>query len=399
MRLANLAQLAFVAMLLAFAAPSTAVAESCECPKLACDKECEIEQSVTFYSEKCEGGAKVRSCARPTCLKMDPYPAMCLKKDAMMNQPKQERVPASVVKKEEAPKPKKKVGVIEGLVGSSWRMENGQQKASLNLGDIVNETETVKTGDSSRLEIRFDDGNLITLSENSMVKLSEVVISDDETKRNALLHLLKGKIRSKVIKKYKGAKKQFRVSTKSAVAGVRGTEFVVELTDDMAKDERVTRVSTFEGAVELQGEGRAKKALIGRGETAAFVERGFSSRMSGEDFLQKAYMTSVRKLSDSEKSRLNKETLLTGRSMAARNVASKTMSGVCQNPKAEFNQCRWKCKNNPRGEKTCRTDLPNVNCERSVCKADGTWEDVTRLPASYGHYCEPQKVVVGPCDY
>ena len=398
MRFANLFQLGFLALLLSFAVPSHAADDSCKCPKLACDLECEVEQSITFYSEKCEG-AKVRSCARPTCVKLDPYPAMCLKKNAQLNQPQSDRVPASVVQKEEKPKPKKKVGVVEGIVGKSWRMHDGKEKASLNLGDIVNETETVKTGSSSRLEIRFDDGNLITLSENSEVKLSEIVVSEDENKRNALLHLLKGKIRSKVIKKYKGAKKQFRVSTKSAVAGVRGTEFVVELTDDEVKDERVTRVSTFEGAVELQGEGRAKKALIGRGETAAFVERGFSSRMDGEDFLQKAYMTSVRKLSDSEKSRLNKDTLLTGRSMASRNVASESMSGTCQSPKAEFHQCKWKCENNPRGEKTCRTDLPNVNCVRSVCKADGTWEDVTRLPASYGHYCKPHKVVVDNCDY
>lgn len=393
-------RLSFMTLALMLSAPLYAAGDSCECPKLSCDKECEVEQSVTFYSEKCESGAKVRSCARPTCLKLDPYPAMCLKKEASNNSSLPDsRQPASLETNEQPAVVKKKVGIVEGLVGQSWRIEAGELKAPLALGSIVNETETVKTGSSSRLEIRFDDGNLITLSENSEVKLSELVISDDENKRNALLHLLKGKIRSKVIKKYKGANKQFRISTKSAVAGVRGTEFVVELEDNQSSDERTTRVSTFEGAVELRGEGRAQKALIGKGETAAFVERGFSSRMDGEDFLQKAYMTSVRKLSDSEKSRLNKDTLISSSKSASRNIASENLSGVCQSPKAEFNQCRWKCDKNPKGESTCRTDIPEVNCVRSVCKADGTWEDATRLPASYGHYCEPEKVVVGPCDY
>lgn len=372
---------------------------SCECPKLSCDKECEVEQSVTFYSEKCAAGTKVRSCARPTCLKMDPYPAMCLKKEAMAKQPEGARKPASVAVEEPPAKPKKRVGVVEGIVGQSWRMDDEKAKAPLSLGDLVNESETVRTASQSRLEIRFDDGNLVTLSENSLVKLSEVTISEDDQKRSALLHLMKGKLRSKVIKKYKGANNRFQVSTKGAVAGVRGTEFVVEIDEDERRDERTTKVSTLEGAVELRGEGRAKKALIGRGETASFVEKGFSSRMEGEDFLQKAYLTSVRKMSDSEKSRLNRTTLLTGKSMASRGVASQQLAGTCEKPKADYNQCMWKCEGNPRGEKTCRTDLPTVNCVRQVCKADGKWESTPRLPASYGHSCDPQKVTVGACDF
>ena len=370
------------------------VTDPCACPQLSCDKECELEENVTFYSEKCDSGKKVRSCARPTCIKKDPYPAMCLKKNSQAaSNKKPNRKLATSEPKPKVPV-KKKVGIIEGLVGSSWKLKE-QNKVKLKLGDIVNETETVLTDKKSSLEIRFDDGNLITLSENSKVKLSEVVFSDDDTQRSALLHLLKGKIRSKVTKKYKGASKKFRISTKSAVAGVRGTDFVVELIDNKTRDERITRVSTLEGAVELGGESRFEKALIGRGETADYVEKDYSNHSESDDFLRKAYLTSVRKMSAKEQRSLDKGTRLSAR----RGLASQKLNSLCQKPRADFNQCSWKCVNNPSGEKTCRTDIPNVNCVRSVCKADGSWQDMTRMPASYGHYCLPDKVVVDSCDY
>ena len=62
------------------------VAESCDCPKLECDP-CHQQKGVSFYSEKCGGGDRVRSCAKPTCIALEPQPANC----------------ANLAKKEEAP--------------------------------------------------------------------------------------------------------------------------------------------------------------------------------------------------------------------------------------------------------------------------------------------------------
>lgn len=372
----------------------------CECPKLSCDDKCEIEEAVTFYSEKCPDGVRVRSCSRPTCVKKDPFPKLCVGKPMNNEKPVEDessRVPAAMPEKIEG----KKVGKVDGLKGLAWVMRPGLAEIKLNQGDLVNEKDSVKTGPMSRLEIVFEDANRITLSENSELKISDVKFSEDDTKRDVLLQLLKGKVRSQVNQKYNGADNQFKVSTKSAVAGVRGTDFVVELKEDLQRDERKTTVSTFSGAVELRGLDRADKALVSKGEAADFVQRGLNDDTS--DLLSRAYLSQVRKMSAMEQRDLKIETSFLSESGKARDVAS--LSGgysgpaTCAKPDAQFNQCKWQCMNNPSGEKTCRTDMPEVDCQRSVCKADGQWHDQTRLPASQGHLCDPSKTIVAPCDY
>ena len=46
--------------------------DPCACPKVSCHSECEIETEVKFYTEKCGPNlSRVRSCAKPTCVKVD----------------------------------------------------------------------------------------------------------------------------------------------------------------------------------------------------------------------------------------------------------------------------------------------------------------------------------------
>ncbi len=364
-----------------------------------------MEQGLSFYSERCDAG-KVRSCARPTCLKIDPYPQKCIDKMAAMSGAQltaQTSIPARHVAS--APVPGPKVGAVEGLVGSCWKVQ-GATRVPLDIGSLVNEKDTLQTGQAGRVEIVFDDGNRIVLSENTTVLLSKVLITPEEEKRRTILNLLRGKVRSRVQKQKKQTSTddfKFKVQTPSAVAGVRGTDFVVEYNEDVAQDESRTRVSTFNGLVDLRGTDRVDKALIGANQTGAFVERGLEARMSGQNFLQKAFLTPVRSMTKEESQGLDAVTVVAARTAASasakRGIASVDMTSTCEAPKADFNQCSWTCRNNPVGESICRTDIPGVECLRSVCKADGQWHDQTRLPASFGHYCDPAKSVVAPCDY
>jgi len=372
---------------------------ACDCPVLSCSPQCEIEQAVTCYSERCPDGIKVRSCAKPTCIKIEPEPASC-KAQAQTPTPgtvsdlSQGRQPASQVVVEPN---KKKVGVVEALQGQAWLVTPVKAEITLKIGDLVNEKDRLKTGPKSRLELRFDDGNSVVLAEDSELNLSEILISSDPSKRNVLLQLLKGKVKSRVEQKYQGAEARYRVTTKSAVAGVRGTEFVVELIEDLKRDERRTVVTTFHGAVELKGHDRPESANVRATEMAQFVEKDLS-RENEPNFIARAYLSQVKKISPDEIKALRGDFDVTDKAKS-RQIASQDLVETCENPKADFNQCRWQCRNNPEGESTCRTDLPGVDCVRSVCKASGQWRDDTRLPASYGHLCEPKRIVVGPCDY
>ncbi len=101
---------------------------------------------------------------------------------------------------------------------------------------------TILTGPDGRARISMDDGNEINISPDS-----EVVIETYKDGKKAVLNLIKGKVRSDVVKnRYENSDdSHYRVKTKSAVAGVRGTEF---LTSYDAKT-NLSRVVTFEGEV------------------------------------------------------------------------------------------------------------------------------------------------------
>lgn len=87
----------------------------------------------------------------------------------------------------------------------------------LEQGDVI------ITGADGKAELSFDEGTLVRLQPNSFLTLREV--SDKKT----LLRLRRGVILSRVhFEKETG--QQFSVLTQSAIASVRGTEFVVDQT-------------------------------------------------------------------------------------------------------------------------------------------------------------------------
>jgi hypothetical protein len=375
----------------------TRAVDDCLCPQVSCEATCEIETEIKFYSEKCDNGQRVRSCARPTCVKADPLPKVCVK-DKPAASGESERAPASVAL---APAPK--VGVVEKLMGEAWIFKSETSKEILSVGSIISEQDVIGTGKVARLEVRFDDGNLILLGADSKVDLKKVGVSGPENDRKTTLELLKGKIRSKVNKKYTGAS-FYHVKTKSAVAGVRGTDFVVSLDQNSETDQQTTRVDTFRGEVELIAGDDSEKAIIGARESASYVVSGFSARQEMKDFMVKGRMTPVVKMTNADANSLDTDmSVASADAPIVREVASVVsvpkIDATCKEPAAEFNQCSWVCLNNPKGESTCRTDMPQVQCLRRVCKADGKWSDQQRLPASHGNDCDPNKLVVAPCDY
>ena len=251
------------------------------------------------------------------------------------------------------------------------------------------------------MKILFDDGNVANIKPNSKLKLDQYEMGENN---KAILNLIKGKVRSKVKQKYKGNKSSyFEVKTKAAVAGVRGTDFVVEHDEGQRI---ITKVSTFEGAVELKGKMAAKDegAEIAAGHQASFiVASADQSEIFSDDeinsFIARGYMTPVYSLSKEELAQLQ---LLTevGEPIERQIASANQDSGsICEKPAGDINQCAWFCQNNPKGQSRCRTDLPQVNCLRRRCDGNGNWTDENRLPANFFDRCQPYGHKVAPCDY
>src|SRR5258708_25994365 len=114
----------------------------------------------------------------------------------------------------------------------------------------LEEGDSIRTQAGASAEIAFKDGSLIRLEENTAVHLRRL------SPQNTFLALQNGVLLAKVqFEKKEG--QQFSVVTPSAVAAVRGTEFVVEETGS------ITRVGVLdEGHVVVQSPGFKKEIVM-----------------------------------------------------------------------------------------------------------------------------------------
>lgn len=148
--------------------------------------------------------------------------------------------PACAQKGETAPKATV-VFRIDGVL--SKRSGKGKKTKRVLLPAFVQTAlkpgDEVRTHARSRAEIRLGDGVLVRLKENTVFKLER--LKSRKGTLNVALRLLKGKILLKVGKLGSGSR--VRVRTPTAVAGVRGTMFVVDA--QAAK----TEIKVLEGTV------------------------------------------------------------------------------------------------------------------------------------------------------
>ena len=384
-------------ILLWWPAAEGGVGDPCECPKLDCNS-CQDQTGLTFYSEKCGDGSRVRSCARPSCEMKDPMPAGCemAKKAAPKSKQADTRQPAST-----EPVRGPEIGKATLVKGTTWLEDLGGTRHRISVGDSIHLKDLLVTEKKSEAKVEFQDGNEIHVQPDSKIKMVEYRLKTKKMDRRALLNLIKGKVRNKVKNKYKNdTSSYYRVKTRSAVAGVRGTDFVVSF--DIGHKE-VTKVETLKGAVKLANPDQSQSVEIPKGTHASYVVEANSSEVFSDEeiseFVARGYMTPVHKMTASDIERLDWETEVTNQKRQVASTKPTKSKYVCQSPQAQMNQCYWACQNNPKGEKRCRTDLPQVNCLRRRCNGNGKWADETRLPASFHDQCGSSGIRVGPCDY
>ncbi|MCB0390486.1 MAG: FecR domain-containing protein [Bdellovibrionales bacterium] len=132
--------------------------------------------------------------------------------------------------------------VVKGDV--KVKSPNGKiQKAR--IGQKVFPQDTIITAKDSRAKVVMIDDNVINISPESEIVFEKYEYEPKDQKKDVLIDVIYGKVRSKVNQKYDGAQNKFRVKTPSAVAGVRGTDFFTSFD----KGTRQSQVVTFEGEV------------------------------------------------------------------------------------------------------------------------------------------------------
>lgn len=121
------------------------------------------------------------------------------------------------------------------------------QTVKARLGEQVFPKDVVITGKDARAKIVMVDNNEINISPDSQIEIQHYEFDPAQGKKDVLLNVIYGKVRSKVEQKYDGKTSKFQVKTPSAVAGVRGTDFLTSYN----KTDNSSQVVTFRGAVEF----------------------------------------------------------------------------------------------------------------------------------------------------
>lgn len=115
------------------------------------------------------------------------------------------------------------------------------------VGAKVFPGDTIITKKDARAKLVMVDKNIINISPDSKFLLEKYEYNPEENKKGALLNVIYGKVRTTVNQKYDGEQNKFQVKTKSSVAGVRGTDFLVSFN----KVTNTSKVVTFEGRVDV----------------------------------------------------------------------------------------------------------------------------------------------------
>ncbi|HVK61298.1 MAG TPA: FecR family protein [Bdellovibrionales bacterium] len=121
-------------------------------------------------------------------------------------------------------------------------------------GSPICSGDAVVSGPEGRAKIVMEDGNVLNISPSSKIVLEKYEFNAADNKKKVLLNVLKGKVRAATAKEEMyndkakdGQANTFQVKTKSAVAGVRGTDF---LTGFDPKTNRA-EIVTFKGKVDV----------------------------------------------------------------------------------------------------------------------------------------------------
>lgn len=114
------------------------------------------------------------------------------------------------------------VGKITNLAGNVDITIAGSAARTVALGEPVNVGDFVRTKSKSKVEITFNEGNVLRLAENTRVGITEYMSG---VKRNSsLFNLFRGRIQN-IVKAVGPSGGRYEVHTPTSVCGVRGTNF------------------------------------------------------------------------------------------------------------------------------------------------------------------------------
>jgi hypothetical protein len=118
------------------------------------------------------------------------------------------------------------------LDGTASVVKKGVVKAQpLAKDDMLSGGDRVTTGKKSRIELQMPDGSFLRFDEETTFALQSVTFEKQQKRRKITISMILGKTWAKV-SRLLGIKGRFEIATRTAVAGVRGTVYRVNVDRD-----------------------------------------------------------------------------------------------------------------------------------------------------------------------
>ncbi len=130
-------------------------------------------------------------------------------------------------------------GLISFLTGDVFIVKNNNEKYA-EIGDAVAENDIIHTGSDGLCEIQIGTTAIISLQENTNFSLSSVLLQSRGNKVKA--KVISGMVAFKINKLLDNDR--FTIDTPSIACGVRGTQFLVKVSDN-----EITEIAVLEGKV------------------------------------------------------------------------------------------------------------------------------------------------------
>jgi hypothetical protein len=140
------------------------------------------------------------------------------------------------------------------------------------------------TDSQGHLQFQLNDESVISLATDARLELTESVYDTKERNRFSFLNMLRGKSHFLVKKLADFRRSEFKVKTKTAVAGVRGSEFIIVVTFD--RTEIIALADTILEVISLAHPGAAPTIL--RAYQKTLIEEGKLPTIPEEISLEQA---------------------------------------------------------------------------------------------------------------
>lgn len=118
------------------------------------------------------------------------------------------------------------------LKGSASVVKKGMAEAQpLAQEDMLAGGDRITTGKKSRIELKMPDGSFLRFDENTTFELQSIAFEKKQKRRKITISMILGKTWAKVSRLF-GVKGRFEIATRTAVAGVRGTVYRMNINND-----------------------------------------------------------------------------------------------------------------------------------------------------------------------